>query len=350
MTHGIIKGKHNMLGGDRENLDDWKDELVHYYSIGNMMYELYVSPDILSPEEMDALGKATRWAMANSHPLLDNSTMVLGDPAGREPYGYVHSSAAKSIVMLRNPFVRPRTVRLDLDESQGFERTQGPLAVEIEYPYREMRPGTVSWGDRLAFDLGAYEEIVAELRPAAGPARIAAAHCDGSRVYAPEGSTRTVEVDGVARELHFGRAVAPSELVFSPAALTATSTVALYRDGAGDLPGSRLAFLIEPERPMKGVTADAVDYGRPLPLSLQNGGGTAWHWFWANLAPGRHSLEVRFHLPASPGGAHLSGWLLTKRALASREVRLASPLEPNLLPASSEIERSTHALIEATIR
>ena len=358
MTHGIIKGKYNMLGGDREFLDDWKDELVHYYSIGNMMYELYVSPDILSQGEMDALGAATRWAAANAHPLLDNSTMVLGDPAGREPYGYVHSSAAKSIVMLRNPFVRPRTVRLKLDEGQGFERTEGPLAVEIQYPYGEMRPGTVNFGDTLAFDLGAYEEVVAELRPA-GRARIAGVRYGAfrvrnseltARVYAPEGSTRTVEVDGVAQELHFGQAAAPSQLVFSPAALIAGSAVALSVTVPADYPEAKLAFLIEPEHPMKGVTADALDNGRPLALSVENGGGAAWHWFWANLAPGRHSLEVKFHLPASPGGAHLSGWLLAKRALASREVRLAAPLGPDLMPASSEFERSTRALIETTIR
>ena len=346
-----------MLGGDRENLDDWKDELVHYYSIGNMMYELYVSPDILSPEETDALGNATRWAQANAHPLLDNSTMVLGDPAGREPYGYVHSSASKSIVMLRNPFVRPRTVRLKLDERQGFERTEGPLAVEIQYPYGEMRPGTVSWGDTLTFDLGAYEEIVAELRPA-GRARIAGVRYGAfrvrnseltARVYAPEGSTRTVEVDGIAQDLHFGQA-APSELVFSPAALTGDSTVAMSMTVPADYPEAKLAFLIEPEHPMKGVTADALDNGRPLALSLENGGGAAWHWFWANLAPGRHSLEVKFRLEEPGGGAHLSGWLLAKRALASREVRLAAPLGPDLMPASSEFERSTYALIEAAIR
>ena len=106
MTHGIIKGKANMLGGEKEVLEDWRDEVVHYYSVGNMMYELYISPDILSPDEMDTLGNVTKWATANAHPLLDNSTMVLGDPAQREPYGYVHSGAEKSIVTLRNPFVR----------------------------------------------------------------------------------------------------------------------------------------------------------------------------------------------------------------------------------------------------
>src|ERR1035441_2624191 len=67
MTHGIIKGKYNMLGGDREFLEDFRDEVVHYYSAGNMMYELYITPDMLSAGEMDALGNVTKWAISNAH-------------------------------------------------------------------------------------------------------------------------------------------------------------------------------------------------------------------------------------------------------------------------------------------
>ncbi len=351
MTHGIIKGRYNMLGGERESLDDFKDEVVHYYSIGNMMYELYISPDILSAGEMDALGSTTRWAIANAHPLLDNSTMVLGDPAGREPYGFVHSSPAKSIVMLRNPFVRPRTVRLKVDESQGFARSEGPLTVEIQYPYREMRPETVSYGDTLTFDLGGYEEIVAELRHAGGPrltgARYRTAQ-SAALVFAPQGSMRTIDVENIAQTVHFGQAA--SELTFSPATVTPEGAVTLALTIPEDYREAKVALLIEPEHSMKGVTADATDNGRPLALSLENGGGAAWHWFWTNLLPGQHSLEVRFHLPDAAGGARLSGWLLTLRTLVSREVRLSEPMEPDLLPADSDIERKTYRLVETTIR
>ncbi len=147
MTHGIIKGKANMLGGEKESIEDWRDEVVHYYSVGNMMYELYISPEILSPEEMDVLGDVTKWAEANAHPLLDNSTMVGGDPAQREPYGYVHSSVQKSIVTLRNPFVRPRTMRLKVDEANGFRKFEGAQVLEVQYPYRRVAALNVRFGD-----------------------------------------------------------------------------------------------------------------------------------------------------------------------------------------------------------
>jgi len=383
MTCGIIKGSQNMLGGEKEFLEDWKDEVVHHYSVGNMMYELYISADILTAEEMDALGNATLWAEANAHPLLDNSTMVLGDPARREPYGYVHSSAEKSIVMLRNPFVRPATVQLKVDEEHGFRKTDRAMILEIEYPYREVRAGAVRFGDTLTFDLGAYEQTVLELRPAAenrfeveGVRYSSERAADGStvlRLYAPQGSTETVrlagprplKIDGNVVTLRFGTpAAAREELTFAPSSLRSegvagaerTVHVATAIQAPADYRESRLAFLIEPEQDLRGVKAEGLDNGKPFELTLENGNRGTWHWFWANLAPGRHALELTFHLPAAPGSARVSGWLLTGRALASQEFRVAFPpgqtvVMPgtNLLPASSGVERGTYALIAESI-
>jgi Melibiase len=394
MTHGIIKGKYNMLGGKSEFLDDWQDEVVHYYSVGNMMYELYISPDILSPEEMDALGNTTKWAEANAHPLLDNSTMVLGDPAQREPYGYVHSSAERSIVTLRNPFVAPRTVRLKMDEQQGFQKTDRAEVLEIQYPYRKML-GAVHFGDTLTFQLGGYEEILFELRPAAedqigieGARYTAEKTASGAtqiRLYAPEGSTQTIRVmgsgatrvavdgaevpaqsrPGNALTVHFGATAAQQELAYSPASLRVEGKAGDERtlhvtesiQVAADYREAKLAFLIEPEQDLRGVKGEGLDNGKPLGLALENGGRGVWHWFWANLTPGKHDLDLTFHLPASPGGGRISGWLLTKRALISKRIevgfapgRTVRLPEPSLLPASSNIERYTYALMEESIR
>jgi hypothetical protein len=393
MTHGIIKGKYNMLGGKKEFLDDWKDEVVHYFSVGNMMYEFYISPDILSPEEIEVLGNTTRWAEANAHPLLDNSTMVLGDPAGREPYGYVHSSAERSIVMLRNPFVVPRAVRMKVDERQGFRKTDGAQVLEIQYPYRKVETGAVHFGDTLTFELGSYEEMVFELRPAAPSqlsmegVRYTANAGDGAtemRVYGGAGSTQTVQIaggqpakvlvdgaeipaasrPGQALTLQFGPA-AQAELTYSPASMWVeggagggrTVRVKTVAEVPADYREVKLAFLIEPEQDLRGVKGEALDNGKPLELALENGGRGVWHWFWANLAPGKHSLDLTFHLPASPAGAHISGWLLTRRALASKRIELvfapgsaARMPEANLLPASSDIEKKSYRLLDESVR
>jgi hypothetical protein len=393
MTHGIIKGKYNMLGGKQEFLDDWKDEVVHYYSVGNMMYELYISPDILSAGEMDALGNTTKWAEANAHPLLDNSTMVLGDPARREPYGFVHSSPDRSIVTLRNPFVTPQTAHLKIDEQQGFYKSDRPQILEMQYPYRQSQPGAVHFGDTLTFRLGGYEEIVFELRPAPenqwrieGPRYTAEKAPDGAtriRLYAPQGATEPVRIVGadgahvsidgavMGAPAHpdpfpvtFGdRPAAP--LAYSPATLRVegqsgqerTLRISASVDVPADYREARLAFLIEPDGNLPGVKAEALDNQKQLQMTLENGGRAAWHWFWADLAPGKHELAVTIHLPAAPGAAHVSSWLLTRRALASRTLTVTLPPgrtvaapPPSLLPASSEIERDTYALLDESIR
>jgi len=345
MTHGIIKGKYNMLGGNKEFIEDFRDEVVHYYSVGNMMYELYISPDILSAEEMDTLGNTTKWAMANAHPLLDNSTMVLGDPAEREPYGYVHGSAEKSIVTLRNPFVEPRTVRLKIDETNGFPKTEGTRVLEVLYPYRKVT-AAVKFGDTATFDLGAYEQILFELRPDDQAPVAGRYSVDGStiRTWAPKspavvgfsaGCLRAEGAAGAERTIH----------------VTTTADVpADYRE-------AKLAFLLEPDQEIRGVTATAVDGGQPLALTVETGERNrgVWHWFYANLAPGRHSIELTMRIPPAPGAARISGWLLTRRELASQEVHITPPAgkklpPPSLLPAQSDIERGTYALVEETIR
>jgi len=317
MTHGIIKGQANMLGGNKEQIEDWRDEVVHYYSVGNMMYELYISPDVLSPEEMDVLGNVTKWAQANAHPLLDNTTMVGGDPAQREPYGFVHSIPSISIITLRNPFVRPRTMKLKIDETNGFQKFEGTQNLAIEYPSDALMR-FFKFGDTITFELGAYEEMVAELRPS-----------DEQVGYA---SARYSSAPGQQRP----------ELAFSPATMSRdASLVRLHAEVEvpDDYPLARLAVLLEPNQETRGVTAEAVDGGRELKLSTENGGRGVWYWYWADLAPGKHSVNLTIHSTAS---AHLSCWLIT------RQERFAFPAS-NALSAQNGIAHGTHLLLEKDI-
>jgi hypothetical protein len=340
MTHGVIKGKYNMLGGNKETLDDWRDEVVHYFSVGNMMYELYISPDILSSGETDALGNTIRWAEANAHPLLDNSTLVLGDPAAREPYGYVHSSPEKSIVTLRNPFVRPRTVKLHIGAEEGFVRFNQAMAVEIVYPYRKLERGTVKFGDTVAFDLGAYEEIVAELHAV----EASSAALEGSRFEVTKVGLRVYQEPVTAATF-----AAPMLTVSGAAGGARTVFLKTTVELPSDCVESKAALLIEPAVEIKDVKGEAFDNDKPVPLAFENGGHAAWHWFWVTLGPGAHHLNLTLHIPSAPGEVHLSGWLLAKHALKWAETHGPAPPE-DLLPADSSIERSTYPLVERTIR
>src|ERR1035441_5849634 len=171
---------------------------------------------------MDVLGNVTKWAMANAHPLLDNATMVGGDPAKREPYGYVHSIPAKSIVTLRNPFVSPQIVKLNVDEQNGFQKFAGEQVLEVQYPYRKVESLGVKFGQTLTFNLDAYEEIVAELRPGTGE-------------QLPPSTARP----------------AGKDISFSPAALYRNSNsirLSTTINVPGDYPQARIAVLLEPNQ------------------------------------------------------------------------------------------------------
>ncbi len=101
-------------------------------------------------------------------------------------------------------------------------------------------------------------------------------------------------------------------------------------------------MLLEPDQETRGVKADAIDTGKPIMLSVENGGRGIWYWYSADLTPGKHSVELTIH-SASP--AHISVWLLTRRTIGPEPL-----LQPDALPAQSNIERGTHLLLEETIR
>jgi hypothetical protein len=260
--------------------------------------------------------------------------------------------------------------------------------VEYLYPYRSVQPGEVHYGGTLTFDLGAYEQRVLELAPRAKDCfavegiRFAAEKASGSNislaVYAPAGSAQTFRVSGAGvqsvvadgqpaassgGEVKLEFAGTSSELTYARPLLTvsrdaqgrtlrATETV----DVPADFQEARLAFLIEPEREMRNVTAEAHDGGRAVTPAIENGGRGAWHWISMELTPGKHQLDLTVRVPSSPGELKVSAWLLSKRQLAKKELKIgfkpgtaAGVIAPNLLPDQTPFERQTALLLRSVI-
>ncbi len=406
-TQSIIKGAYLKLGGEHESLDDWKDHLVNFLGVGSQLNELYITPALLSAEEWGALGQSLQWAIANAHPLLDNSTFVLGDPANRQPYGYLHFSPEKALLMLRNPFIRPAAAELKLDEEAGFERTDRTYIAEVLYPFREVLPGAYRYGDTLHAYLDGYQHQIIEFRPlAAREVRVEGARFsveppekggETFRLYAPEGSTAHVKfagaaafeaarVDGenvelktdndrAALSLHFGKKTSRE----SPPNFSAPEIqeggdgalqVSLNLQVPQDFRESSISLLLEfpermqatsvaspemrPPQPAKDIPAEARDNGKPAPLATQKSAQGGWYFFTTRLTPGNHALEFSLQLPREAGGgATLSGWLRAERALAAKDVRISfksgkslTAPHADLLPASSQVERVTYNLFD----
>lgn len=163
MTHGIIKGKLNLLGGKDETLQNWMDNAVMYFSRGVMMWELYLSPQVLSPKEWDVLATVMKWANARI-PQLQSTKFIGGNPYKRQIYGYVHQGKDQTLIILRNPFVRPQTVSLTLNELFAANESAN-YVVDQEYPQQMRLSQIVKSAQPLTVHLQGYEVQVLRCVP-----------------------------------------------------------------------------------------------------------------------------------------------------------------------------------------
>jgi hypothetical protein len=164
MTHGIIKGKLESLGGQDDPLDKFTNDVVFYLTRGISMYELYVSPDLLSDPEWDAIGNSVNWAK-DRYDILSNTYMTGGDPTQREAYGYVHFKGNHGIVAIRNPYITPTAIKVLLSEEFGLDPRSSNLVIEKVYPYHWISPRLYASGVSLELPLDGYETAIYEIYP-----------------------------------------------------------------------------------------------------------------------------------------------------------------------------------------
>jgi hypothetical protein len=164
MTHGIIKGTLEKLGGEHEPLDKFTNEALLYFARGVSMWELYISPDILSEGEWDAMAQAMEWAR-DRFPVLSTTTMIGGDPKARETYGYVHFKGDEGVIAARNPSIDPAELAVHLSPSLGLDRDADSLVLERVYPSHWISPALAKAGSTLSLPLDGYETAVYEVYP-----------------------------------------------------------------------------------------------------------------------------------------------------------------------------------------
>ncbi len=158
MTHGIIKGRLNLLGGEQETLYNWQDNTIMYFSRGVMMWELYISPDVLSEAEWDFMARVIKWAGSHAA-VFKNTRFIGGDPYGREVYGYVHETPEEVWVILRNPFIAPQPFEISLNILAGtYEHKQ--LRAEQIYPFHSFLKTVVTSESGMEIGLSGYETKV----------------------------------------------------------------------------------------------------------------------------------------------------------------------------------------------
>lgn len=155
MLHGIIYAK-QAKNLDTDPSHDFVSEVRSYFGTGTQLQELYITPDLLTARDWDALAAAARWAAANADTLKD-SHWIGGDPAAGMVYGWAAWSAKKGILTLRNP--GENTQKVSIEPLSAFDLPEGAAKrYELVSPYPDQPVGSVQ-------QLNAEEAAEIELKP-----------------------------------------------------------------------------------------------------------------------------------------------------------------------------------------
>ncbi len=323
MTHGIIKGNLEKLGGENEPLDKFTNEALLYFARGVSMWELYISPDILTDGEWDAMAQSIEWAR-DRFPVLSTTSMVGGDPKARETYGYVHFRGEEGVIAARNPSIEPGELSVPLARSLGLEGGTDSLVVERVYPSRWISPRLYCTGSSVTLPLDGYETAVYEVYPLKNALRplVAGVLFEGGGVrgnvsriscYAPAGKDVRILNPGRVASVRVGgenldprqfalsgntRSAPPPPAHIAPPPVHSTVPglekgfeITLYVDSSSHNGTLAILFKTDGEHheahPRVGMLLD----GTLASPDIQSQKGK-WAWYTLPVTPGKHSFIV----------------------------------------------------------
>lgn len=316
MTHGIIKGKDFSVGTSNEPLDKFTDDVLLYFARGVSMYELYISPDILTDGEWTSISRSMSWARKNFDVLM-NTELIGGNPMKGETYGYVHFKGSRGIIAARNPVIEAATLKVHLAPSLGLDPKASGLVLQRLYPTRWTSPHIYKSGDAITLPLEGFEMAVYEVFPMseASEPLIAGAVYD---VLGKTGESWTVAVHSAGSDTK----------ILNPAILKSPAASAKALRSAGEQASKRRANAILTDGRLSASSsasgtldlacsvAENTSDGLIAVLLSQGGSGnkialnvTAWlddkevavateyqegksQWYKVPAAPGKHTLRM----------------------------------------------------------
>ncbi len=165
MTHGIIKGDLQKLGGEKEPIDKFTNNAVLYFARGVSMYELYITPDLLSQQEWKAIADSIKWAKENFEILSNSTEMIGGNPGEKQVYGYIHFKGKNGIIAVRNPYINKGSLEFVLDTKYSIDEDARNLVLEKVYPKSWVSPELYKTGDKINLTIAPYETAVYKIYP-----------------------------------------------------------------------------------------------------------------------------------------------------------------------------------------
>ena len=367
MTHGIIKGRLNEIGGADDPLSNFTNDAVFYFARGVTMYELYISPDMLNKGEWNSLSKSLKWAEGNFD-VLRHTDMVGGDPTQGKSYGYVHFQGEKGIIAVRNPSMTADSIRVTLDSRYGLDPGAGSLVVERVYPTRWVSPVLYGAGATLSLPVSGYEAAVYELYPLDSARRpllsdVTFERSGGSATgeqlqilsagrhvhLLNPGTVASVTVDGKQTDpVSLGISASDADRVLTNGGV---HTAGARLDGEvtlqkGDVQ-SRFVVMLHPDTAFHGAAFPGLQLqvdGKTVKGTLQQQKGV-WAVYSVLLADdaaaGKHHFSLELEKTAKVNGwsGHAEAWISTQYHPAARTVSIttrAPMTEPATLPGGYE--------------
>lgn len=343
MTHGIIKGRFNLLGGANESLDSFSDEVMMYFGRGVMMWELYISPDMLSADEWNAIASLVIWAKANQD-VLEKTKMVLGNPLKEEVYGYVHLAKEKGIVLFRNPNAKKQRVNLRLTADLGDIAPATVYYVKVIYPYNLLLSKKVELDGELSLDLDGYEVLTAELIPAKDidenlPVDVKYSTENRKLVVFGEHGTKKRIVSVAGKNLgvvQFGKA-APKVDYQSKPKLNANGNEFSSRQRItvpADYKDTKFALLLESDKKLSNEQRPDFEIkvnGNQKTLTVEDGDGS-WFWVVADLDNGPDTVDCSVHFKEKYKG-NMTYWFTGNQELVGQSINGITIDSNDTLPA-----------------
>jgi hypothetical protein len=381
MTHGIIKGKSESVGSYAEPLDKFTDDVLLYFARGVAMYELYISPDILSEGEWTSISRSMAWARKNFD-LLMHTELVGGNPLTGEAYAYVHFSGKRGIIAARNPVIESSNITIALDAALGMDLKASSLVLQRLYPTRWTSPKLYKTGDLVSlpldgFELGVYEVfpvseatepllagVVYDITEQSGLKRAYALHTPSADVkilnpaVLKSADETTKELQKVVSNL---KKTSMPELVKqykvgSP--VDERNDIQVQLVVGEETHDAQVAVLLAQDNATEkkvGIKVTAQIDGKDAKVSTEYQEGKS-QWYKVGLTEGKH--VVRFHVAPAKDSLAWSGkataWFVSRQKQISKTIELTldqTPAErllpPTVWPAG-EVRKSVK-LGEATI-
>jgi hypothetical protein len=335
MTHGIIKGKLELLGSPEEPLDKFTDDALLYFARGVSMYELYISPDILSEGEWNTLAAGISWAK-DRFPVLSSTFMIGGNPMKRETYGYAHFKGSKGVIAARNPFITGSSLAVTLDPALGLDPSAKSLVLERVYPTRWISPRVYAAGDRVQIPLDGYETAVYEVYPLADAVlpllagvQFTVSQLDRNRytiLYHDEEKGAVVLNPAKARKMVVNSIMADPEsfTLTLPKSTPVVAGTKVTRAKSGGIAidltvgenasNATVALLLTPQDGVKGDVHPEITVsvdGEPARVRSEQQEGRS-QWYTVEVAPGAHSVIAGLAPGGKPWKGSVSAWFVAR--------------------------------------